>query len=219
MRPLRFKSLGGAILAALVMSAAIASSAQAALFTTELSPATVEASQSTTHRFAVNGFETTICSSEVVLQQRAGALEFPRSSLTLTPTYPRCVAPGGFVLSTVDTTGCDFVLSAPGAVVAGRVPGTLQVVCAPGRKITVTAVDCEWTIGPQTISSGFTLQNRVSFPRTIELEFAVTSLAVTVTKAGRRCSFLRTGAATGSYTGSSEAKAFLFGTPVGLELR
>lgn len=218
MRARSFKSLGGAILVALVMSAAIASTAQAALFTAELSPARVEVNQSTTHRFAVNGIETTVCSSSDVVFQGSEAA-FPRSSLTLTPTYPRCVVPGGFVLSTVDTTGCDFVLSAPGALLAGKVPGTLQVVCAPGRKITVTAVDCEWTIGPQTISSGVTLQNRVSFPRTIELEFAVTSLAVTVTKAGRRCSFLRTGPATGSYTGSSVAKGFLFGTPVGLELR
>jgi hypothetical protein len=200
----RLKYLGGVALAALAMSATIASSAQAAQFMSEGNvPVKIEAFQSTTHTFSVEGNNLTCATATFT----SAFVESPRSSLALHPVLTGCTA-FGFINAVVSTTGCDLVFTAPGAVVAGKVPGALEIVCAPGKAITVTTGPCEVSIGPQSFSSGLTFENVATSPRTVTLKAAVTGIETTKVKDGFLCPLSGTGPAKGTYTGNTLARGF-----------
>jgi hypothetical protein len=202
----RLKSLGGAALVALALATTMASAAHAAQFMSDGNvEAKVEANQSTTHTFSVEGNNSTCGTAKFAT---AGLFNSPRSSVVLHPTYSGCTA-FGFINVVISTTGCDLVFTAPGTVVAGKVPGGLEIVCDPGKAITVTAGTCEVSIGPQSFTKGLTFENNSAvFPRTVTLHSAVTGIEVTKVKDGFLCPLSGTGPVKGTYTGDTLAKAF-----------
>ena len=191
------KTLGLALVAVLAMSAVVASAASAANFASAGNVnAKVEASQSTTHRFSIEGNNVTCTTATFT----SGFVASPASSITAHPVYTGCTA-FGFVGSTVNTTGCDYVLSAPGKVESGKVAGNIEVKCSAGSKIVIVAGTCEVTVAPQSFTSGLTFENVASSPSTVTLKAAVTGIASTKVKDGFLCPLNGTGAATGTYTG------------------
>jgi hypothetical protein len=61
------------------------------------------------------------------------------TKVTLTPHYKQvnCKAAGLYPV-TVDMNGCDYTVNITSAVVADSVNGTVDIVCPPGKEITVT---------------------------------------------------------------------------------
>ncbi|HEX6665458.1 MAG TPA: hypothetical protein VF081_02555 [Solirubrobacterales bacterium] len=199
------KTLGLALVAVLAMSAVVASAASAANFMSEGNvEASVEANQSTTHVFSIEGQEVTCTTAQF---KTAGLIKSPASSVTVHPVYTGCTA-FGFVGSTVTTTGCDYVLTAPGTVESGKVGGTIEVKCGAGSKIVIVAGTCEVTVAAQSFTKGLTFENVASSPKTMTLKAAVTGIASTKVKDGFLCPLTGTGAATGTYTGNTLIKAF-----------
>lgn len=207
------KTLGLALVAVLAMSAVVASAASAATFMSEGNVnAKVEADQSTTHTFSIEGNNVTCTTAHF---ETAGEIASPASSVTVHPTYTGCTA-FGFVGSTVSTTGCDYVLTAPGKVEGGKVGGNIEVKCGAGSKIVIVAGTCEVTVAAQSFTSGLTFENVAGPPKTVTLKAAVTGIASTKVKDGFLCPLNGTGAASGTYTGNTAVKGVSGKTQVGI---
>jgi hypothetical protein len=65
--------------------------------------------------------------------------------VTLTPIFGQCLS--GESAATVETNGCDVVLSFTEPPLEGNVP---HWYCPGGKKTTLKAPNCEWTVPPQT---------------------------------------------------------------------
>jgi hypothetical protein len=212
----KMKTLGLALVAVFAMSAVVASAASAAQFASDGNvEASIEAKQSTTHTFSIEGNNVT-CTSAVFTT--AGLISSPATSVKVHPAYTGCTA-FGFVGSSVTTTGCDYVLSAPGTVESGKVAGNIKVECEAGKNIVIVAGTCEVTVAPQSFTKGLTFENIASSPKTMNLKAAVTGIASTKVKDGFLCPLSGTGAASGTYTGDTLIKGFNSGgTQVGVKV-
>jgi hypothetical protein len=209
----RIKTLGLALVAVLAMSAVVASAASAAQFASEGNVnAKVEATQSTTHVFSVEGNNVSCTTANFAT---SGEIASPASSVTVHPVYSGCTA-FGFVGSTVTTTGCDYVLSAPGTVESGKVAGNLNVTCEAGKNIVIVAGTCEVTVPAQSFTSGLTFENVAGPPKTVTLKAAVSGIKSTKVKDGFLCPLNGTGAATGTYSGNTTVKGVSKGVQVGV---
>src|SRR5712672_2585136 len=96
------KMLGVAMVAALALSAAV-SAASAAEFRGATSPVTVTGSQSTTHKFTVEG--STVTCTTATFSSEATAV--PTSTVLITPVYKTCTA-FGIAGATVSMNGCQY---------------------------------------------------------------------------------------------------------------
>ncbi|HVQ58618.1 MAG TPA: hypothetical protein VMS60_06885 [Solirubrobacterales bacterium] len=208
----RMKVLGLALVAVFAMSAVGASAASAANFMSEGNvEGNVEANQSTTHVFSIEGNDVTCTTAKFV----SGVVASPTASVKVHPTYTGCTA-FGFVGSTVTTTGCDYNLTAPGTVEGGKVAGNIAVECSAGSKIVIVAGTCEVTVAAQSFTKGLTFENVASTPKTLTLKAAVTGISSTKVKDGFLCPLSGTGAASGTYTGNTLVKGFQGATQIGV---
>jgi hypothetical protein len=116
------------------------------------------------------------------------------STLTLHPEYFLCQA-FGFSSATVTTTECDYLLHAGTELGGGNFTATLDVACASGKAIRVTAGTCEIEIKSQSGLNSVNLwspEGSGSVTATFEAK-----MAYTVTKDGFLCPFAGTGNKTG----------------------
>lgn len=118
----RFKTGGLVLLAALAMSAVVASAAQAGEFTASEYPATITGSEIAKHEFKFNT-GTVNCAKATF----DGTLEAASETLTITAEYKECATPKGGV--GVKMNSCDFLLHAGETIEMGRVDGSLDVQC------------------------------------------------------------------------------------------
>jgi hypothetical protein len=141
------KALGLALVAVLALGAVAANAAQAAEahFTAETGTAKLTG-HSEENKFVTNQ-GTVNCT---------GAFEGPVTELTNTAqtvraTYSRCRALFG-VEPTINMNGCDYVFhpGTYGAVGSGTSNGSVDIVCAVGREISITTPSCTITVPAQT---------------------------------------------------------------------
>ncbi len=163
-------SLGAALLVALAVSAAMATAAQAtAQFTAEQYPAVLTGQSSESTNFI--GFTCAEVSYEATLTAAS-------TSITLTPHFGSCTKPFPF---TIHMNGCHYLLEALTATTGEDTHGRLKVVCAAGKKITLTYGDCSAHIPPQTVGgtgNDVTLTNFGGANTSIGLDLNVESLHV-----------------------------------------
>jgi hypothetical protein len=120
----RFKTGGLVLIAALAMSAVVASAAQAGEFTANKYPATVTGSQTAKHEFKFQT-GTVVCAKATF----DGKLEAASETLTVTADYKECVTPGGGGAVNVKMNSCDYVLHAGETLANENVDGSLDVNC------------------------------------------------------------------------------------------
>jgi len=151
----KLKVLGLALVAVFAMSAVVASSAMAA---TEFESPESNATANTTitikkhqniHTFTVN-FGAVTCETSNFDGTRTGT-KFP--SIRVTAEYKECLFAG--IPAVVEMNGCEYILYATGEV---------DIVCAAGKEITVTAtsagvVKCIVHVPPQTALKNVTYTN------------------------------------------------------------
>jgi hypothetical protein len=177
----KFKTLGIAMVAVLALSAVVASAASATNFTASKYPTAGTA----TSEKGNDDFKTEAGSVECKAHFAVAALTEPSETVTVTPTYTECKA-FGFLNATVNMNGCDYVFHSNGQV---------DVVCASGGPIKITAGTCETTIAAQ---SGLGTVDLANSGTGISAQATVTGIAYTVTKDGIGCPFGGTGAKTGA---------------------
>ena len=134
-----FKALGIAVIAALAMSAVVASAASADNFTAASYPAEGSGGQTTTHEFTVQGSAVKCAEAKFT-----GTLAAANTYMTVSPEYKKCQA-FGFLEATVSMNGCTYKFDAG---TGGT--GSVEVVCPSGQTITVVAATCTVHIPPQT---------------------------------------------------------------------
>jgi hypothetical protein len=118
------KILGLAIVAALALTAVMASAASAANFTAASYPVKISGTQSESHKFTVGG-GTVTCTTATF----AGEATAASATQTIVPSYSNCTA-FGFVGATVtgfSSTGCDYTFYAGGNVDLDCASGDVQI--------------------------------------------------------------------------------------------
>jgi hypothetical protein len=129
------KVLGLAIVAALALTAVMASAASATNFTAASYPVKISGTQSESHKFTVGG-GTVTCTTATFSGEATAASE----TLTMVPTYSNCTAFGfvGAKVTGFSSTGCDYTFYSGGNV---------DLDCASGH-VTIDAGDCTVTLEP-----------------------------------------------------------------------
>ncbi|MEZ5076453.1 MAG: hypothetical protein R2725_03310 [Solirubrobacterales bacterium] len=196
-------ALGLALVAALAFGAVLASAASANEFTAEAESVEVTADQTEEgqHVFSVEGSEVKCNTAHFATE---GEVAAPAESLEVHPEYGGCTA-FGFVGSTIDTEGCNYVLNAGSTKTSGDTyDGNIDLICSESAVIKVTAGTCEAQIGSQ---EGLTeiMYTNLTGSGEVEVEANVTGIAVNKTKDGFLCPLSGTGEATGTYTGDTVA--------------
>src|ERR1700755_738377 len=133
------KFLGLAVVAALAMSAMVASAASADTLNTGGSSVTVtgaqekhkEGEKEVFDKFKVDG-GTVECETATY----TGTATSGATTITVSPTYGGCKFTG--LATTIDTTGCSYVFHVPAT--AGGTTGTVDVSCTAGNEITATVL-------------------------------------------------------------------------------
>jgi hypothetical protein len=183
------------------MSVVAASAAQANQFSTAGNvTASIEADQSTTHKFTVDGSSVTCTTAHFAT---SGEISSPAKEVTVHPTYEGCTA-FGFIGATVTTTGCNYTLVVGTKIEENKkYNGSIKFSCETGKKIIISAGGvCEATVsGPQTFS-GITYTNESG---KVTVGANVSGIKTVKTKDGFGCPFSGTGETTGTYSGSTLA--------------
>lgn len=166
------KALGLAFVAALALSAVVASAASAQGKLTSDGPVTLDATETggvTANSLTAFGNATRCPGSSYTGHEYNktphALIPSGASTATFTPKYVNCVSiQGGSELpTTVDMNGCDYVMHIGATVGVGKTyAATADVVCPAGQHILVTAFSggghafrlCTVTVGPQTGLAG-----------------------------------------------------------------
>jgi hypothetical protein len=158
-----FKAFGLAMVAALALSAVVASGAQAATASVRAGsyPATLTGNQKTVNVLSVGGGVRKVSCKTAIFH---GTITAAADPVTLTPTYSECNSePGG--PATVTMNGCDYDLY-PNSVTATTGTGTADLTCPAGKEVEVHIYEnaekhakgeslCTYDIPPQTnLSAG-----------------------------------------------------------------
>ena len=168
------KFLGLALVAALAMSSVVASMASADVITSEASSTTLTGGQEGTDVFQVHGGEIK-CTT---VKYTGSIASNPASFATVTPTYSGCTFAG--LAATVNTNGCSYKVNVTAG--AGITTGTVDVVCAEGKEITVTApsigtAKCIVHVPAQTgLTSGTAANVGTTTTREITLTIAINNI-------------------------------------------
>jgi hypothetical protein len=161
------KALGLAIVAVMAF-AALAGSASAAEFHSEVAHTEIIGSPVATDVFTFNAGTVKCAEATYSGTQTTGVTS---SEVTLTPKYGGCTA-FGFIGATIDVNGCDFRYTP----IANPI---LHIIC-PSKPIEITTPTCDIAIGTQTVNSGVTyIDNAVGTTREITLRLALTGLIYT----------------------------------------
>ncbi len=190
------KVLGIAVVAAMALSAVVASAAMAVpQFTASTYPAQVTGESAVgAEKFKTEG-GTVECKSHFL----SASLGAANSTLTVTPKYTECKA-FGFLSATVNPEGCTYVFHATELVSAGVYKHHVNVICPAGQSIKVVASTCKAEIKEQT---GLTSVKTTNSGTSVVVNPEVKSIKYTVTEDGFLCPFGGTGNKTdGEYTGA-----------------
>jgi len=198
-----FKVLGLLVVAALAMSAAIASSASAEVtFTCSSYECKATGSNTLGNEKFTTEAGTVECDSHFVVEEKGTeigtGIQAASKEVTVTASYTGCVA-FGFLGASVSMEGCDYLFTATEKVALNVYKHHVNVVCPAGKSIKIVAGTCEALVGAQT---GLTTAKSTNLAGgTVTVQPEVANIALTVTKDGIGCPFSGTGAKTGSYHG------------------
>ncbi len=154
--PRKLKVLGVALFAILTMSVAVAA-AQAEKFTSATYPAKITGEQVWPHEF-----QTTHAGVECEVTKFSGEMTAASETLTLTPTYEKCLV-GGAIPATVDMNGCDFLIHTTSVDSVDVVCPTTLInlkLITDAIDITVPATGCTMVIPEQTGLHTISMVNR-----------------------------------------------------------
>jgi len=200
------KTLGLALVAALALTAVVASAASAAAqFHSEAENTTVEATQTSNHVFTTPAGKVT-CKEMTATGTQAKKTDI---SITLVPVYKLCTTATifGTINVNVDfaTGKCEYTFTSE--------TGEVHIFCTnPGGVITIEGPGCKITVPPQTVKKAV-YTNAATVPKHITVTPEVSGIKSTAT--GAFCS--STGeSTTGTYTGTATAKGFSGGKQVGI---
>jgi hypothetical protein len=196
------KALGLAFVAVVAMSAVISSTAQALpQYTCSIYPCTATASNAAGNETLTTPGGTVQCNSHYLIEKQGGNAESipaPSATVTVTATFTGCKA-FGFLNSTINMNGCDYVFHAGAAVSAGVYNNSMDVVCPAGKAITITSGTCEVDIPAQTGLTNVKTTNLAA--GTITVQPNVTNITINVTKDGFGCSYPSVGHFLASFHG------------------
>jgi hypothetical protein len=193
------------------VGAGTASAESPGMFEAEEYPVTVKASKTTEHVFTVNSGTT-----ECEVAEFEGEASEASNWLKISPTYTGCTSFGEGA-SVVEMRGCEYEFHAGAETGAGVHNGTVDVISKPGRScaaepITVRALTCTVTVGPQAGLAALTFRNinEGSFgfggPPFAEVEVETNVSGIEYTE---HLGCLLPGTHTnGTYTGNARAKGF-----------
>lgn len=206
------RSLLALPIAALAAAAVAAPAATASEFTAGGYEAFTFGLQDETIVFHTNGGEAVCSTAEL-----EGTMDQASSTLGLHPVFSGCKA-FGFLSATVETTGCGFTYHAGDEVSTGLWEGTLDVFCAGGSTITITAATCQVKIEAQSGLDGPQFANLGS--GVLAIGQYVPDVVYNITNNGLLCPLSGTGnTSDGEYTGTAQVTALdEFDDPVGLEI-
>jgi hypothetical protein len=160
----KIRALGIAIGATLVLSAALASAAQAetGVLTAEGGPAIITGQQEPGLSFDIGaGPARTV---ECTTSDLSSTIVGPTDPVTFKPTYENCRSEPGFLPTTVTTNGCDYQIgfTRPGSTGAPETTGTMQasLVCPAGQQLEIHVYEnavqhvenistCTYDVAPQ----------------------------------------------------------------------
>ncbi len=197
--------------AAFALIAAAAVPAQASTFNAEKYPATIEGSQVGQHVFSVEDNLNVKCNRATF----HGTLAEASSTMTITPTYTECVA-FGFLNSTVNFNGCDYLFHAGEEVAADKHQGTVDITCPTENSIVIVAGTCETKIGAQTGLNSSNVENNTE-PLDATATGSLTGITYSKAKDGFGCPLTGTGTKTdGGYAGTATAIGKSGGVQVGI---
>lgn len=179
------KMLGLAIVAALALSAVVASAASASKFQSANYPAKITGSQVGEHVFTIESELKTKCKKATF----EGSLSAASETLTITPTYSECTSFG--ISSTIKFNECTYVFHAGAELSANHFAGTTDVSCPAGKVITITTATCEVQVGAQTGLGSLEYVNEASGKVTVKAN--VTGIKYNKTKDGFLCPLNGTG--------------------------
>jgi hypothetical protein len=163
------KILGLAIVAALALTAVMASAASATNFTAASYPVKISGTQTESHKFTVGG-GTVTCTTATF----AGELTAASETLTINPTYSNCTAFGfiGAKVTGFSSTGCDFKFYAGGAT---------DLLCSSGD-VVIDAGECSVTLSEQKNLTKNTFTNNAT--GTVTVGTNVSGIHAVVTSTG-----------------------------------
>ena len=146
------KVLGLALVAAMALSAVVASaaSAQAFNFKSEASPTTLTGKRHGTNKEIFETDGGTVTCNEAIYHGQTNVTA--TSDINITPTYSNCTA-FGFVSVPIDTEGCSYTFTTL-TKEGSNFEGAMHILCPGGKSMRVTAPGCEVTIGEQTPTGG-----------------------------------------------------------------
>jgi hypothetical protein len=218
------KTLGLAIVAALALSAVLASAAAAeagnfAANVAEEETAKIDGSQIGTNTFTINGLSVTCATANLTGKAKSAGPQF--TEVSLEPVNEKCdvVVAGIKKTATFTTNGCTYVLNATRQKTESGVdyPVDLAISCAEGKQIEVHIYNekeaeattlCTYDVKAQTLSTGITATNKENTPTSADdviMDLNVTSIAATNTKTSAVCGTSET--VTASYKGESTFQA------------
>lgn len=203
----KFRLVGLAVSAVLVMSAVLACSASAASFTASSYPANVTAEASSPYAYIIQGQAV-----ECTRTHFQGSLVAASEQLSLTPTYEGCNA-FGIANSKVEVNGCAFLMT-----VGDGTTGSTHITCPAGKEITVLSPGtnplCILHIPPQTPTTNVFKYNDTNVNK-VHMTFQVAGVHTNVTDVGgffcplSNASTDTSGATVGSFPFSgTESKTF-----------
>jgi len=192
------------MLAVFAMGSVAAQGAQGAngTLTAAAYPAALTGTQIGAHKWEFTSLKQ---SAECEVAHFVGNLAAPGSStVTLTPTYEKCIAFG--LKATIDMEGCDYLIHFTNTLTpGGNYDGSLDIVCPPEKKIKITAGivgnRCEVGIEPKTDLTTLEGVNKVG---DVEIKAKITEITYIVTKDEGTCPLSLVGKTfhDGDYTGN-----------------
>ena len=167
-----FKTILVCLIAAFALSAVAASAASATKFKSTKYPVKITATQTTENVFTV-GTTTVKCKKASFT---SGSIAAESESIKVAPSYSECTA-FGFVGATVSANGCEYELFTSGSI---------NIVCAAGKAITVEATGCTLSVGKQEALKSVSYAPLAGPPKEVEITNNVKKVKYT-TNAGILC--------------------------------
>ena len=193
----KLKLLGLALVAVLAMTAMVASAASAAAFTSSANTTNLTASQETKHNLRVTNGEWSCGSLEFTGHMASNTV----TEVEITPKYTECHTFFAAVTVAAKVTGFGhYEGEAKSCAYKVDADGTIDLVCAAGKEVTIDAATCIVHIPPQNNLGIVTYQD---LGNNLKATINITGITTNHTK-GFGCLLTSGGhASTGSLTGSS----------------
>lgn len=196
------KVLGLTLVAALAMSAVVASAASATAFNfkAEKVPTLLTGKQHAGNDVFVTDAGKVECNEATYVGEQKTT---PTTEVTVTPTYTGCTA-FGFVNVPIDVNGCSYKFTAK-TIEAGNFEGEVDILCPAGKSIEVTAPGCTVTVGAQNNLKKITYTNLgAGATREVTVDVAATGIKYEEHNKGifPTCAANTVPKANGTYTGA-----------------